>query len=285
MRGSRMSRRETREWVRLAKTPATRASIRRWSRRSDFFFWVGLLLVLGGMAFIVWAVATERHSLPVFWWLIAVTVVFVLACVACGSHAQGRLDDARFADGYVSVGRVDEVITYSGGETSDTYDIVVSATLPGSVTIHRKIELGASPGHLSDDDVGRGVRFRHNTLDAEDLDDVLFDGWQGQRPLRGTRQSPVLYAEAHRSVGRVDAVTAYPGIPGIGDDRTTYSLMVSVELPGPVMLRRTIYMGAEQLRSPGRRFGRTIRLRHNTLDPENLSDAFFDGWADEANGR
>lgn len=279
-----MSRRETEEWTRQAKTPETRASIRRWSRRSDFLFWVGLLLVLGGVVFVVWSVVTERHSHPLFWGLIAVTVVLVLTCVALGSHAGGRLSEARFTDGHVSVGRVDEVITHTSGESPDNYDIMVSALLPGSVTIRRKIELGAGPGHLSDDDVGRGVRFRHNTLDPDDLDDVLFDGWQGGRPHRSTpRQSRVLYADAQVSVGRVDEVMTYPGIPGMGD-QTTYGLMVSIELPGTVTLRRRICVGEELLRSPGRRFGRTIRLRHNTLDPENLSDAFFDGWADEAKG-
>lgn len=279
-----MSGRETKEWMRRVKTPETRASIRRWSRRSDFFFWVGLLLVLGGMAFIVWSVVTERHNGPVFWGLIAATVVLVLVCVAFGSHAGSRLADARFADGHESVGRVDEVITYSGGDSPDTYDIVVSAVLPDSVAIYRKIKLGASPGHLSDDDVGRGVRFCHNTLDPDDLDDVLFDGWHGGRPDRSTpRQSRALYVDAHVSVGRVDEVMSHPGIPGAGNYQT-YSLMVSVELPGPVTLRRTVYVGEERLRSPGRRFGRTIRLRHNTLDPENLSDAFFEGWQDETKG-
>ncbi|WP_235737885.1 hypothetical protein [Nocardioides alcanivorans] len=62
-----MSRRQTEEWMRLARTPETRASIRRWSRRSDFFFGTVLLLVLGGIAFVAWSVAAGRHNRPVFW--------------------------------------------------------------------------------------------------------------------------------------------------------------------------------------------------------------------------
>lgn len=272
----------TEKWMRHAKTPETRAGIRRWSRWSDFFFWVGVLLVLGGIVFVVWSVVTVRHNGPVFWWSIAVTAVLVLVCTGCGSYASGRLSEARFADGQVSVGTVEEVIKHTGAEGPDTCDIVVSASLSGTV-IHRKID-----GIVGDSDVGDRIRFRHNTLDSEDLDDVLFDGWYGPGRHRGepswsTRQSPDLYADAQVSVGRVNEVTSHPGFPG-GNQPTDYTLMVSVELPGSVTLRRQIYLAEYQLCSSGPAFRSTVRLRHNTVDPENLSDAFFDGWVDEAKG-
>ncbi|WP_235737886.1 hypothetical protein [Nocardioides alcanivorans] len=215
--------------------------------------------------------------------MIAVTVVLVLVCAAFGSHAGGRLDEARFRDGHESVGRIDEVITHSSGESVDNYDLLVSAVLPDSVTIHRKIWFGA--GDFSDADVGQAVRFRHNTLDPDDLEDVLFGGWHGVRrrrsePHRNPQQSRALYADAHVSVGMVDEVMTHPGIPGSGSP-SHYTLVVSVDLPGQRTLRRQVQLGEWQLRPSTRRFGRRIRLRHNTLDPENHSDAFFDGWADE----
>ena len=265
------------EWLRRAKTPETRASIRRWSRRSDIFFWIGVLLVIGGITFIAWSVSTERHDGAAFGGGITVAVVLVSVCVGFGSHASGRLSQAIYADAYVSVGTVKEVVKHST-EVSDMYDVVVNASVSGSV-IRREIT-----GILAPTDVGEQIRFKHNTLDPEDLNDVLFDGWHGQGRSQGvpswhTHQTSALYVDAHVSVGRVDEVNSYPGIPGIGDS-TEYRLTVSVDLPGSVTLHRQIDLDEHQLHSAGPAFRRTIRLRHNTLDPENLSDAFFDGWID-----
>ena len=266
------------EWIRRAKTPETRASIRRWNHWTNFFFWVGTLLVLGGIAFIVWSVATDRHSGPVFWGVIAGTVVLVLVCVGYGSHAGSRLSEARFADGRESVGTIVEVTTHPGTDGPESFDILVTASVSGAV-IHRKIN-GLLVGR-----VGDRIRFRHNTIDPEDMDDILFEGWKGSSPRRSVpdgnaRPSRDLYADAQVSVGRIVEVTSYPGPPG-GNDPTDYMLMVNVELPESVTLRRRVYLAERQLRSSGPAFRPMIRLLHNTRDPENLSDAFFDGWADE----
>lgn len=269
------------EWIRRAKTPETRASIRRWNRWTNFFFWGGALLVLGGLAFIVWSVATDRHGGLVFWGVITGTVVLVLVCVVCGSRTGSRLSEARFADGCESVGTIVEVTTHLSVDGPETCDILVAASVSGAV-IHRKID-GLIVGR-----VGDRIRFRHNTIDPEDLDDILFAGWDRNAPRRSVpdwsaRQSRDLYADAEVSVGRIVEVTSYPGFPG-DNDPTNYTLMVSVELSGSVTLRRRVHLAERQLRSSGPAFRPMIRLLHNTRDPEDLSDAFFDGWADEARG-
>lgn len=267
------------EWMRRARTPETRASIRRWNRWTNFFFWGGVLLVLGGFAFIVWSVAADRHGGLAFWGVITGTVALVLVCVVCGSRTGSRLIEARFADGRESVGTIVEVTTNPGIDGPDTYDILVTASVSGTV-IHRKID-GLLVGHFGD-----RIRFRHNTIDPEDLDDVLFAGWNGHAPRRSVpdwsvRQSRDLYTDAQASVGRITEVTSHPGTPG-DNAPTHYTLMVSVELPGSVTLHRRVYLAENQLRSSGPAFRPIIRVLHNTRDPENLSDAFFDGWANEA---
>lgn len=223
------------EWMRRAKTPETRASIRRWNRWTNFFFWGGALLAFGGLAFIVWSVATDRHGGLVFWGVITGAVVLVLVCVVWGSHTGSHLIEARFADGCESVGTVVEVTRHPGADVPDTYDILVTASVSGAV-IHREIN------DLLAARVGDRIRFRHNTIDPDDVDDVLFAGWDGRAPRRSVpdwsaRQSRDLYADAQVSVGRIIEVTSYPGIPG-SNDPTDYTLMVSVELLGAVTLRR-----------------------------------------------
>lgn len=267
------------EWMRRAKTPETRASIRHWNRWTNSFFWVGVLLVLGGFAFIVWSVATDRHCGPVFWGVIVGTVVLILVCVVRGSHAGSRLIEARFADGRESVGTIVWVTTNHSVDGPETCDILVTASVSGAV-IHRKID-GLIAGR-----VGDRIRFRHNTIDSEDMDDILFVGWKEHAPHRSVpdwraRQSRDLYADAQVSVGRIVEVTSHPGSPG-GNDPTDYTLTVSVELSGSVTIHRQVHLAEHQLRSSGPAFRPLIRLRHNTRDPENLFDAFFDGWADEA---
>jgi len=262
-----------------AKTPETRESIRRWSRWCHFYFWIGVLLVIAGITFIAWSVNTERDHGPGFWGGIAVAVVLVGVCVGFGERAAGRLNEALWADAHVSVGTVEKVVKHST-EGPDLYDVVVNSSISDS-PFRREIS-----GLLASYNVGDQIRFKHHTLDPDDLDDVLFDGWHRQGrphhvPSWRPHQRSADYANAHVSVGRVDEVTSYPGTPGIGAP-TEYRLMVSVELPEAVTLRRQIDLDDHQLCSSGPKFRSTIRVRHNTLYPEYLSDAFFDGWPGEA---
>ena len=265
------------EWLRQARTSETRVRIRRWSHRADFYFWVGLLAGVGGIAYVVWSVVTQRAGGPAFWGVIAGAVVLVLLCVGFGSHASGQLAEARYADGHLTAGWVTGVIEHTGGEGPDTYDLEVEAELPGAVTIRREIR--GCYGSLS---VGDRIEFRHNTVEPDDVDDVLYE--RAVRSAQGThagiaRPSRQSFADARVSIGTVDDVVSYPAHP---DDAlpADYLLAVSVANSKAGTVRRRVYVSESQLRSTGPRFGRTIYLRHNTVDPDELDDAFFDGWAD-----
>ncbi|MFE6773504.1 hypothetical protein ACFVFD_31470 [Streptomyces fimicarius] len=66
------------------------------------------------------------------------------------------------------------------------------------------------------------------------------------------------------------------------DGNPTYDLVVRAELPGRPALRRTLGWGSGDSSGPDDRWaGRAIRLRHNTLDPDDEHDALFDGWPDD----
>ncbi|MET7641238.1 hypothetical protein [Streptomyces sp. NPDC005438] len=113
-----------------------------------------------------------RHFLG---WQLAVTAVLVLGGMALLSVVEGRLDEAVYADGHESVGRIDKVIITSpgGGEADASYDLMVSAVAPGPVTIHRRITWGTTPANMTYR-TGHRVRIRHNTLDPGNSRDVMF---------------------------------------------------------------------------------------------------------------
>lgn len=265
------------EWLRQAKTPETRARIRRWNRWATFSARLCVSLMLGGIAFIVWSVVTDRHHGLAFWGAIVGIVVLFLGCTVGDAYANTHLNEARFADGRESVGTVTEAIMNPGADGPDTYDIALDAVVSGAV-LHRKVT-----GLAAFSAAGDRVRFRHNTLDPEDFDDIRFEGWAGSARPRSTPdtsvlQSRELYANAEMSVGRVTEVSSTLGIPG-STDPTVYTLTVSIDLPEGGALHRRIELGQHQLRPSGPSFRPRVRLLHNTRDPENLSDAFFDGWA------
>lgn len=108
----------------------------------------------------------------------------------CGSSARTTLNavpwwepstggDPSDIDGQASGGRLTEVITHpGGGEDQPTYEFLIAAELPGSVMLRRRLYWGEDDGWLSPERwTGRRIRFRHNTLDLDDLYDVRFDGW------------------------------------------------------------------------------------------------------------
>lgn len=71
--------------------------------------------------------------------------------------------------------RVETTGVYAAiGDDTTTYELRVSTEPPGGIVLRRKVYRdGGDP----DRHTGEAVRFRHNTLDPDDLDDVLFDGW------------------------------------------------------------------------------------------------------------
>lgn len=173
---------ETEEWVRLAKTPETRARIRRWARREHIatrFMIAELIAVfiwpVAGSVHSVWtSLRGEDQSFAPWGWLFGGLIALLTVTALLWSFARDKREEAMYADGRVALGRVDEVITHPQNDDGiNAHSLKVSAELPGSVTIRREIqrdnELNA-PERWE----GKAVRFRHNTLDPDDLHDVLF---------------------------------------------------------------------------------------------------------------
>lgn len=178
---------QTREWMSRARTPQTRAEIRRWARWETVSF---CLLLIGGVCALstpiigvglaVWhMIHDEAPWLSWFFGSLGITALFLLAGAWLGSHASDRRLTALYADGQASVGRLDEVITHpGGGDEQTTYEFIISAELPDSVVLRRKLYWGEDRGWFSPErQVGRAIRFRHNTFDPHDVHDVRFDGW------------------------------------------------------------------------------------------------------------
>ncbi|BFP50773.1 hypothetical protein SCMC78_05800 [Streptomyces sp. CMC78] len=175
---------QTEDWMSKARTPAARSRIRRWARAETAGAVAALidiaLLVLAPiatLAFAIWFSVADIGRTDVYWWLWGIAVGVPLVggtLMAVGGH---RRLAACFADGYVSRGRVDRVIECPGsGDDTTSYELRVSAELPGGGVLRRKVYRdGSSPLRR----VGGPIRFRHNTLDPEDLHDVLFDGFPG----------------------------------------------------------------------------------------------------------
>ncbi|UPK75066.1 hypothetical protein MU582_00070 [Nocardioidaceae bacterium SCSIO 66511] len=91
-----------------------------------------------------------------------------------------------------------------------------------------------------------------------------------------TRLTEARFADAQRTVGVIEEVIE---LPSDVDGNSTYDLTVRAELPGHTVLRRTIGWGSGDAGGPDESWiGRAIRIRHNTVDPESLHDAVFDGF-------
>ncbi|MBM7368707.1 hypothetical protein [Gordonia hydrophobica] len=272
------------DWLRRARTPETRARIRYWSRRAGASFAALILAVVGGIAFVVWGVVTQHASGVTFWGLVAGTVILILVCFAYSSHADGRLTEARFADAHVTIGRVSRVVCRPGVEGPDSYDVEVTAELPGPITLRRELR----DFHIMCS-VGDTIEFRHTVLDPDDVDDVHFErrvstarragAARSARAEATSRREREWFADAHVSIGRIAEVVSYPSHPQDAS-LAAYLCTVRIDHPDVGALPRQVVVSEDQLRSTGPRFGRTVRVRHRTLDPDQLDDASFDGWAE-----
>ncbi|MFI6346411.1 hypothetical protein [Streptomyces sp. NPDC050560] len=182
--GLTSSSEQTREGMSWARTPGTRARIRRWARIET----VGMMLILTGIvllllapfasiALAIWSsISGVSHAGP-HWWIWGTTIGVPAVGLTANLVATGRRQAACFADGQVCEGTVDRAIEHPGsGDDHTWYDLRISAALPDGVTLRRRLHL---EGHRWDQRVGRSVRFRHNTLGPEDLDDVMLVGWPG----------------------------------------------------------------------------------------------------------
>ena len=102
--------------------------------------------------------------------------------------------------------------------------------------------------------------------------------------LAGSRLSEARFADGRCDIGVIEQVIRLPWDDT--DGNPTYELVVSATITGSGAIRRTIQWGSGDSSGPDDRWiGREIRFRHNTLDPDDESDALFDGWPDETDGR
>ncbi|MED5814475.1 ABC transporter permease [Mycolicibacterium sp. 050232] len=96
--------------------------------------------------------------------------VGILGAIYCG-HKRYR---ASFTNAHVSEGLIEDVTEVRDSEDNSFYFMLtVSATVAGGPIIRRHCTMGGNhprPG------VGQTLRFRHTTLDPENLDDAVFEG-------------------------------------------------------------------------------------------------------------
>jgi hypothetical protein len=151
------------------------------ARRERLLTWVmvaGLVAVcawpVAGIAHLVWTLASgEDQPFSRWGWVFGGLIAFLAVAALLHGHAQHGREEALYADGRVSLGRVVEVITHpQDADGFTTYSLMVSAELPGSVTLRREIVMDHER-HAPGEWLGRPVRFRHNTCDPDELQDVL----------------------------------------------------------------------------------------------------------------
>lgn len=262
-------------WLSEAKTPETRASIRRWYHWSQFLFWTGALCVAGIIAFIVVSIVAGRNHGPGFWLPLIGMAVTLIVCVGFSIHVDGLLIDARFADAEESVGVVEDVVFHRGSEGPDTSDIVIRSWVDGAM-IRRK--LSGMPGTST---IGDRVSFRHNTSDPEATDDIVFVGWRGHsrrsQPVEDAPRVRERFDGEYLSVGRVTAVTSLAG-------EDLYLLSIVIERRGQPVLHRRVEITDADLRTTGPAIRPRVLVGHRTWEPEESLDIVFQGWAKDAPG-
>lgn len=177
---------QTAEWMASARTAGTRARIRCWARVET----ISVVLMLASftalmiapfvtLALAIWFSVARIDRTDVYWWLWGINLsVLAVGAIASAISSEKRRQ-ACFADGYASLGRVDEVIEHPGsGEEQTWYEVFVSTELQERLVLRRNLywpDDGNDPRRL----IGRPISFRHNTLDPGDVHDVLFDGLPG----------------------------------------------------------------------------------------------------------
>lgn len=137
--------------------------VRRWNRaRSGFAF-----LTLAGVVF---CIGSALGSFPHWAWIVGFSATLVSGCLLRIAWDKHRA--ALFAAAPTAVGTVRDVLESQYGDGASKYQLLIEAELAHGVTIHRRIDIGGDPDPLGW--VGKQVRFRHRTLDPDDLDDAFF---------------------------------------------------------------------------------------------------------------
>lgn len=134
-------------------------------------------LVLAG-AGVLGAIASAFSSGPGSLRVLGIIAVFVLipmgilGALYCG-HRRHR---AWFTNAHVSEGLIEEVAevrsSNDDGSTSFYFMLTVTATVKDGLTIRRHCTMG---GKHPRPQIGQTLRFRHTTLDPENLEDALVD--------------------------------------------------------------------------------------------------------------
>jgi hypothetical protein len=179
------AREQSAAWMKAARTPETRARILHWSRVEN----VGIMTTLLGVSLLctspflsvavaIWSTVDGVDRTGVHWWIWGIAI-FISGCGAVlWAVATNRRQEACYADGQVAEGLVDRAIEHPGsGDDMTWFDLRISSLLPDGQTLRRRLHL---EGEAVDRRVGGPIRFRHNMLDPDDLDDILFvDWWAG----------------------------------------------------------------------------------------------------------
>lgn len=142
-------------WIARAKTPRTRARIRRLSRYEDIS--IGILLIGMGLFVLMilvsivlgvwfWIAGIDRPE--VFYWGFGIALGVLLLGALPEMIASNRLDKAKYADADISVGVVDEVTTRQEkdgeGDTVTVYRVSLTARLSDQLALRRYLEGGKS---------------------------------------------------------------------------------------------------------------------------------------------
>lgn len=177
-------RRDVEKRMAAARTHETRARIRRWALARGLLFVLMVACACGFIATLVAAPVLALFGVDPPWWGPFVAAGVVLAAVILWCVSCARLDAAGYSDGEAAIGTVTEVRTddSSGPETYPSYDMLITAEIPGGGRIQR----AARESRRDEPRVGQRVRFRHNTQSPDDRNDILFLGFvEGSAPAPG----------------------------------------------------------------------------------------------------
>lgn len=124
------------------------------------------------------AIASAFSSGPGSLRVLGIVAVFVLipAGILGGLYCGHRRYRARFTNAHVSEAPIEEVTevrrTNDDGSVSRYFMLTVSVAVEGGPAIRRHCTVG---GDHPRPRIGQTLRFRHTTLDPDDLEDALFD--------------------------------------------------------------------------------------------------------------
>lgn len=166
--------RDATAWMALARTPETRARIRRWVFLKRVFFGLACLGLTGFVITVVVAAIREVLGKPDPWWVFLAAFAVLVVSILPWCLASFRLDVARYVDGDETVGTITKIVVdeHTDPEALPAYDIPIAARLPnGGIRRTCRVSERTAP------ELGQMVRFRHNTGDPDDLKDVLFLGF------------------------------------------------------------------------------------------------------------